>query len=578
VFKSLRINMILIFSIVILYCGITISINIFNRSEAIILSSVGEQARSITERAAQLLSNDEYAEIVQNMVEDEHYFKLREELNAIREMNGLKYLYTIKAEEINGETIYTYVLDGMPLDAEADDISHIGDIIDEPDSGTLASFANQTVEVGELDFSELYGATITTIMPIYNNNEFLGVVGADFDASNIYIQLKDLKKIIIITLLIVLATAILLTAVISTFIVGAVRRIVKDMKRISEGDLTVYVKTKRKDEIGQLADMFNNMSSQLRQMILTIKSNLDIIHQSISILSSNITASNELSIQVSQHLDKSDKQTEEQHGAITQTSRSLSEVEQGMTRVATTAEDMLTVANKASQLCIDGTSRMEVLSNQMSNIIKAANHVENDVEHLTQHSQHINEILQVMKNITSQTGLLALNASIEAARAGEHGKGFNVVAQQIRKLAEQSKDSAEQVSALIHGILETTVRVSEATALTSKEIESGSQSVIQATAAFQAINKEVANVTIQANELSATSEEIEATTIVVSQLASDVTVIADESLKASKVVKESVLHQIESVTHAYDILEKLKKQSDELAEFIKHFKLEQAKN
>lgn len=573
-FKSLRMKMILLFSVVIMFCGITISINIYNKSEGIILNSVGEQARNITERATMILSNAEYASVYHAMEENDNYYSLREELNKLRETNGLKYLYTMRAEQINDQWVYSYVVDGMPLDAVADDVSSIGDIVEEPDEGTINSFNNHSVEIGELDYSELYGATITTIMPIYNGSEFLGVVGADFNADQIYEELQQLKQTIIIILTIVLIISIAVTIIISSLIVKPIRSIVKDLKRIGEGDLTVQVKTKRQDEVGQLGAMFNSMVTELRHMIVTIRTNLDAMNNFVSVLSSNISSSNDLSLQVNQHLENADVQTEQQHMVITETSRSLDEVGVGITRVATTAEDMLLVANSASRLADEGNHHMEKLSLQMTSIIEAAKQVEVDVEQLTDHSQHINEILDVMKNITSQTGLLALNASIEAARAGEHGRGFNVVAEQIRKLAEQSKQSAEQVTNLIEGVIETTSRVREATLLTGQEIASGAESVQHASTAFQAINKEVSNVALQANELSATSEEIEATTHVVSKLAADVTVISDESLNASKTVKVSVLDQINSVARAYEILENLRHQSDELAEYVKRFKLD----
>lgn len=577
-FKSLRMKMILLFSVVIMFCGITISINIFKKSEGIILSSVGEQAKSITERATLLLSNAEYASVYHSMEENENYYQLREELNKLRETNGLKYLYTMRADNLNGELVYSYVIDGMPLETTAEDVSNLGDVVEEPDNGTINSFNNHTVEIGELDYSELYGATITTIMPIYNGDEFLGVVGADFNADQIYEELKTLKQTIILLLIVVLLISIAVTIIISSLIVKPIRSIVKDLNRIGQGDLTVQVKIKREDEIGQLGVMFNSMVVELRHMIETIKTNLGVMNKFVNVLSNNMSSSNELSLKVNHHLEKADLQTEQQHIVITETSRSLDEVGAGITRVATTAEEMLVVANSASRLADEGNQYMEKLSLQMTNIIDAAKQVETDVEQLTDHSQHINEILDVMKNITSQTGLLALNASIEAARAGEHGKGFNVVAEQIRKLAEQSKQSAEQVTNLIEGVIETTNRVREATLLTGREIASGADSVQHASTAFQAINKEVSNVANQANELSATSEEIEATTLVVSQLASDVTVIADESLNASKTVKVSVLDQIDSVTRAYEVLENLTLQSNQLADYIKRFKIENEAN
>lgn len=572
--RSLRAKIVLLFLVIILYSGITISINIYNKSEAIILNSVGEQARSITERATQILSNETYASVVNTMLEDESYFELREQLNELREVNGLKYLYTMKADTSEAG-LYTYVVDGMPLNAVADDVSSIGDEVEDPDAGTIKAFTEHTVVVGELDYSDLYGATITTVMPIFFNGEFLGVVGADFDASSIHAQLQQLKRNITVNLLVIFAFATVISIFLSNIIVRPIRTIIKDLKRVAEGDLTVQVKTnaRNKDEIGQLRLMFNNMATELRQMIVTIQSNVAILHESISILSTNIRASNELSIQVSSHLEVESQQSKLQHNAIEQTTRSLAEVGAGMTRIATTAEGMLSIATSARQLSTQGNEHIDKLSEQMNSIIQAEQRVGNDVVHLINHSQHINEILDVMKNITSQTGLLALNASIEAARAGEHGRGFSVVAQQIRKLAEQSKQSAEQVSSLIQDIVETTARVSEATQLTSKEIASGSESLTQTASTFLAINQEISDVTNQANELSAISEEIEATTQEVSLLAQNVTDIAEKSLSASTLVKKSVTHQIESVSQSNEMLEKLKEQADELTSYIQRFKV-----
>src|SRR5690606_8481457 len=145
------------------------------------------QARLVAESAAKTIDTAAYAELSPDGGETGYYNELRAKLNEFREANGLKYLYTLAQGEENGETFYYYMVDGAPADVAEDDFSPIGSREDNGYPGMIESFATGKPVIGELTNDDDYGATITAYVPIQDESgALLGVIGADFDATNVF--------------------------------------------------------------------------------------------------------------------------------------------------------------------------------------------------------------------------------------------------------------------------------------------------------------------------------------------------------------------------------------------------------
>jgi methyl-accepting chemotaxis protein len=210
--KSIKLKIIITFSSLILLSGLVTSYVSSQTSKKVITSSLGNQALSISESAVKMIDLNQYEEISLESGETDYYSELRESLNEIRETNGLVYLYTMSRQEKDGEFEYIYMVDGMPLDS--DEASAIGDVEDGVEDYPLLVKAFETGEsqVGELTYSEEYGALISAYIPIKSNSgEIIGILGSDLDASVVYSSLQASKiKLIWITVGILLLSILII--------------------------------------------------------------------------------------------------------------------------------------------------------------------------------------------------------------------------------------------------------------------------------------------------------------------------------------------------------------------------------
>lgn len=192
---------------------------------------------------------------------------------------------------------------------------------------------------------------------------------------------------------------------------------------------------------------------------------------------------------------------------------------------------------------------------------------------VAERSNEIERINEVITNIAGQTNLLALNAAIEAARAGEHGKGFAVVAAEVRKLAEQSAQSAEQIAALVTLIQNETKQTTESIDSALAEVKEGMDVTTKAGTSFATINKTVTDLAAQIKEVTATVEELSIGTAQVTQAVFEVNGVAEEAASSTQnaaAATEEQLASMEEITASSTALASL---AQELQESIQRFKV-----
>jgi len=300
----------------------------------------------------------------------------------------------------------------------------------------------------------------------------------------------------------IIAVAILVGILTSYYITKSITRPIADAVGVADalaaGNLTIAVQSKSRDETGQLME-------HLREMVHNLR---DMISRTVDISSGIAAASNQL------------------HSTSTQIATGAEEVSCQANTVATASEEMsatssdiarnCSMAADASRQTTDsakaGAHVVSETINGMNIIADRVRHTSKTIEALGARSDQIGEIVGTIEDIADQTNLLALNAAIEAARAGEQGRGFAVVADEVRALAERTTKATHEIGEMIKAIQRETHEAVKAMDEGVREVEKGAESSQKSGRALEEILERINEVTMQVNQIATAAEEQTATT------------------------------------------------------------------
>ena len=298
---------------------------------------------------------------------------------------------------------------------------------------------------------------------------------------------RQIRNSILIVAVIFIIIGLVIANLISGYMANPVIALMRAMKKAEEGDLTVHVEAKGKDEIGQLSRSFNAM----------VAGQKDILAKVLDSATSVAAASQELSASI------------EESNASMEGISSIVENE-----VTAKAHNVADASGKASQngrstreIAEKGAADVEEVVRAMQLINDSSKDVGDVIAELFEASKQIGVIIQTITGIAEQTNLLALNAAIEAARAGEQGRGFTVVAEEVRKLAEGSSEAAGEVSELIINIQDKTRRAVDKMTETGGIVQNGAKLAGNAQKDFAEIRTAVGQVVSLIEQMAAAAQE-----------------------------------------------------------------------
>ncbi|MFB6467013.1 methyl-accepting chemotaxis protein [Cytobacillus sp. Hz8] len=386
-------------------------------------------------------------------------------------------------------------------------------------------------------------------------------------------EIKSSLTIMIAIIVIALIIITLISWIITRAIVNPIKEMESVMKKAESGDISAESSYQSKDEIGALSRSYNEMLAQIRNVIMKVREASDMVAAS----SEELLASAEQTSDATDHIAQASTElasgSESSVQGAENASISMGNIAVGIANISESIENVTTHSNVTNAESQKGDEAITKTIEQMGTINESVAFSSDVIKHLGARSEEIEKIVGVISGISDQTNLLALNAAIEAARAGEHGKGFAVVADEVRKLAEESRKSAEQITNLIRDIQENTNNSVVSMEKCTNEVETGMLLVNHTGESFKKILNSALDVSKQVEEVSRSIGQISASVENLAMNMVEVSMNAENSAQNTHNIAAGAQQQLASMEEITASAHSLAGMADDLRKMVSAFKV-----
>ncbi len=357
------------------------------------------------------------------------------------------------------------------------------------------------------------------------------------------------------------------------YLISPIEKLKYAVQRAEAGELNFSVDYDSKDELGVLMSTFSHMITHLRELIGHVQQS----SEQMAAFSVELSASAEQTNEASEHIASVTLEvasgSDDQVSTIIETSNVVNHMVQNVQTIAKSSTNVSEATTQANQLAIDGNDIIQTAVLQMNSIQTSIGGLSDVISGLGERSNEIGQIVEVITSIAAQTNLLALNAAIEAARAGEHGKGFAVVSEEVRKLAEESSASAQKISNLITRIQAETNKAVDSMEFTTNEVKTGIDNVNIAGESFEKIQHAINEVSVQIQEVSFSVQQMVAGADQMTKSMEQINEIAQSSAEGTQNISAATEEQLASMQEITASTSALSKMAEDLQEKINMFKV-----
>ncbi|WP_160685538.1 methyl-accepting chemotaxis protein [Clostridium sp. C2-6-12] len=463
--------------------------------------------------------------------------------------------------------VYAVFIDTNLTQIANSNTSKIGEKVDDIGSKTAAVEGKPYSSTFVEDGVEVYDVLI----PVHDGDKLLGAIDIGLSMKTVKDTINNVLVIIIAISLVMFLIAAFILLKVSKGITNPLNKLVAAAGKIAQGDLRHSVEINSNDEIGILYESFDTMTNYLKDTMKTIKDSSFEVRDMSASLSLN---SNQMTIttgDVTNSIQGVSEGTTHQASDLVDISNHILKLSDELDNIYNKINEVKQSSSLTEEKAIVGKKQIDILLKSIEEVKLSYHEQAIKINNLNESVSKVGNITNVINGISEQTNLLALNAAIEAARAGEAGRGFAVVSEEVRKLAEQSKESTEEIQRLIELISSETKDVLENSNNVTNLVDNQSSTVISTREAFNEMLNSLSNIGPYVSETNKSLETTMESKNSIIETMDNITAVSQETSASAEEIaasSEEMLANSEEVSEFAIKLEEIsKKLNDEINKF-----------